>query len=399
MPERPGCWWSATNATPSTSGCRSSSGCARRSAATGSCRSSRRRRQFDGEGLVRRLISELEALDEPVVLVIDDLHELVSPDAQAQLELLLARRPRLLHVVLATRHDPSLGLHRLRLAGELTELRAADLRFSAEEARQLLDASGVELSAEAAAMLLARTEGWAAGLRLATMSLAGHPDPERFVAEFAGSERTVADYLLAEVLERQPEEVRQLLLRTSILERVCGPLADRLTGASGSERTLLELEDANAFVVSVDPERSWFRYHPLFADLLLLELRRSEPDSVPELHRAAADWYAEHGHAVDAIRHAQAASGLAVRRGAPRAARLQPRRSTAASRRCGAPARAVPAGRVGESRAGRVPRLRRGDPAVARHGGRVHRPGRAPRVGGARRTPASASTRCSRPPG
>ena len=263
--------------------------------------------EFDGDGLVRRLISDLDALDEPVVLVIDDLHELVSPDAQAQLELLLAQRPPLLFVVLATRHDPSLGLHRLRLAGELTELRAVDLRLSAQEARQLLDASGVELSAEAAAMLLARTEGWAAGLRLATMSLTGHPDPEEFVAEFAGSERTVADYLLAEVLVRQPEGVRQLLLRTSILERVCGPLADRLTGASGSERILIELEDSNAFVVSVDRERTWFRYHPLFADLLVLELRRSEPDAIGDLHVAAADWLAEHGHAVDAIRHAQAA--------------------------------------------------------------------------------------------
>ena len=241
------------------------------------------------------------------MLVIDDLHELVSPDAQGQLELLLARRPRWLYVVLATRHDPSLGLHRLRLAGELTELRAVDLRFTAEEARHVLDASGVELSAQAAAMLLARTEGWAAGLRLATMSLAGHPDPERFVAEFAGSERTVADYLLAEVLDRQPAEVKQLLLRTSILERVCGPLADRLTGATGSERTLLELEDSNAFVVSLDPERSWFRYHPLFADLLLLELRRSQPDSVPTLHHAAAEWFAEQGHVIEAIRHAQAA--------------------------------------------------------------------------------------------
>jgi LuxR family maltose regulon positive regulatory protein len=263
--------------------------------------------EFDGDGLVRRLASELETLDAPVVLVIDDLHELISPDAQAQLELLLARRPRLLYVVLATRHDPSLGLHRLRLAGDLTELRAVDLRLSAEETQQLLDAAGVKLSPEARAMLLARTEGWAAGLRLATMSLAGHPDPDRFVAEFAGSERTVADYLLAEVLERQPEGVRQLLLRTSILERVCGALADRLTGASGSERTLLELEDSNAFVVSVDAERSWFRYHPLFADLLLLELRRTEPDAVGGLHRIAADWLAEHGHAVEAIHHAQAA--------------------------------------------------------------------------------------------
>jgi len=263
--------------------------------------------EFDGDGLVQRLISDLEGLDEPVVLVIDDLHELVSPDAQAQLELLLARRPRLLHVALATRHDPSLGLHRLRLAGELTELRAVDLRFSADEAQEVLTASGVELSTESAAMLLARTEGWAAGLRLATMSLAGHPDPERFVAAFAGSERTVADYLLAEVLERQSEGVRRLLLRTSILERVCGPLADRLTGTRDSERTLLALEDGNAFVVSVDHERSWFRYHPLFADLLLLELRRSEPDAIRDLHLAAADWLAEHGHAVEAIRHAQAA--------------------------------------------------------------------------------------------
>ena len=261
---------------------------------------------FDGERLVRRLISELDALDAPVVLVIDDLHELVAPDAQAQLELLLAQRPRMLYVVLSARHDPSLGLHRLRLAGELTELRAADLRLSADEARQLLDASGVKLSAEAAALLLARTEGWAAGLRLATMSLAGHPDPERFVAEFAGSERTVADYLLAEVVQRQPEGVRQLLLRTSILQRVCGPLADHLTGATGSERTLIALEDSNAFVVSVDAARSWFRYHPLFADLLLLELRRSEPDAIADLHRVAADWLADHGYIVDAIRHSQA---------------------------------------------------------------------------------------------
>jgi LuxR family maltose regulon positive regulatory protein len=263
---------------------------------------------FDGERLVRRLVSELEGLGEPVILVIDDLHELVSPDAQAQLELLIARRPRLLDVVLATRHDPSLGLHRARLAGELTELRAVDLRLSADEARQLLETSGVELPAEVAATLLARTEGWVAGLRLATMSLVGHPDPERFVAAFAGSERTVADYLLAEVLARQRGEVRQLLLRTSILERVCGPLADRLAGVGGSERTLLELEDSNAFVISIDPDRSWFRYHQLFADLLLLELRRSEPDSVPKLHRTAAEWYAEHGYPIDAIKHAQAAA-------------------------------------------------------------------------------------------
>ena len=166
------------------------------------------------------------------------------------------------------------------------------------------------------ALLQARTEGWAAGLRLAALSLVGHPDPERFVAEFSGSERTVADYLLAEVLERQPEDARRVLLRTSILERVNGPLADVLVEASGSERILLELEQANAFVVAVDAERSWFRYHELFADLLRLELRRTDPGAVAGLHRAAAAWLEEHGYVVEAVRHAQAAEDW------PHAARL-----------------------------------------------------------------------------
>src|SRR6201999_11605 len=139
------------------------------------------------------------------------------------------------------------------------------------EARALLDATGVPLSDAAAGVLYDRTEGWAAGLRLAALSLAGHPDPERFAAEFSGSERTVAEYLLAEVLERQPEGVRRLVLRTSVLERVSGPLADALTGGAGGERVLLELEAANGFVVPVDPARTWFRYHYLFADLLQLE--------------------------------------------------------------------------------------------------------------------------------
>ena len=263
--------------------------------------------EFDGEAVVARLASELSSLDEPVVLVIDDLHELRSPEALAQLELLLARLPPLLRVVLATRHDPQLGLHRLRLTGQLTKVRASDLRFAPEETRKLLAASGVALSDEGVALLHARTEGWAAGLRLAALSLVGHPEPERFVAEFSGSERTVADYLLAEVLERQPAEVRRLLLRTSVLERVNGALADLLVGGSGSERILHALEDANAFVVSLDASRSWFRYHHLFADLLRLELRRTDPEAVGELHRAAADWYAEHGYVADAVRHAQAA--------------------------------------------------------------------------------------------
>src|SRR5262249_8511526 len=153
--------------------------------------------------------------------------------------------------------------------------------------------------------LVARTEGWAAGLRLAALSLAKDADPERLAAAFSGRDRAVAEYLLAEVLERQPPEVSRLLLRTSILERVSGPLADRLTGSSGSERILWELEDAGAFVVSLDVERSWFRYHHLFADLLALELRRAAPQELPALHTIAAQWLAEHGHPAGAIRHAQ----------------------------------------------------------------------------------------------
>jgi LuxR family transcriptional regulator, maltose regulon positive regulatory protein len=262
---------------------------------------------FRGEAVVDRLLADLEVLEEKAVLVIDDLHELDSADASAWLETFLARLPASLRVVLATREDPRLGLHRLRLAGELTELRASDLRFSVEEMTELLGASGITLSDGGIALLYERTEGWAAGLRLATISLARHADPERFVTEFSGSERTVAGYLLAEVLERQPPQVRELLLRTSVLERVSGPLADHLTGTSGSERILQELEDANAFVSSLDAGRSWFRYHHLFADLLQLELRRAAPTSIGPLHRAAAQWLEQQGYIVEAIRHAQAA--------------------------------------------------------------------------------------------
>jgi LuxR family transcriptional regulator, maltose regulon positive regulatory protein len=263
--------------------------------------------EFNGRAMVDRVLSELEDHRGHVVLVIDDLHELHSSDALTQLTRLLTSLPPNAHAVLATRRDLPLGLHRLRLAGELAEIRTADLRFSERETRELLDASGIMLSEGAAALLHQRTEGWAAGLRLAALSLADHPDPERFVAEFSGSDRTVAEYLVAEMLERQPDDVQKLLLRTSLLDRVNGELADLLIGRPGSERILLALEDANAFVVSLDPERTWFRYHHLFADLLRLELRRALPEEVPALHRRAAEWFIQQGQAADAIRHTQAA--------------------------------------------------------------------------------------------
>jgi LuxR family transcriptional regulator, maltose regulon positive regulatory protein len=262
---------------------------------------------LDGWAVVERLLTDLAPLEDRLWLMIDDAHLLGSAEVLPQLELLLLRAPAELRFVLATRHDLRLGLHRLRLEGELTEIRTADLRFSLGEAQALFDATGVELPTDALAQLYGRTEGWAAGLRLAALSLAGHPDPQQFAAEFSGTERAVAEYLLAEVLERQPEEVRRLLLRTSILERVSGPLADVLTGRSGGERILQDLEQAGAFVVSLDARRSWFRYHQLFADLLQLELRRTEPDERAALHAAAARWLAGHGHPAEAVRQAQAA--------------------------------------------------------------------------------------------
>jgi LuxR family transcriptional regulator, maltose regulon positive regulatory protein len=262
---------------------------------------------LDGWAIVERLLKDLAPLQDRLWLVIDDVHELRSDEARRQLELLVMRAPDDLRFVLATRHDVRLGLHRLRLEGGLTEIRADELRFSLAEARELLAAAGVRLAEPTLGLLYERTEGWAAGLRLAALSLARHPDPERFAAEFSGSERTVAEYLLAEVLDRQPEEVRRLLLRTSVLEQVNGELTDLLTGGGGGERILHDLEQANAFVVSLDAERSWFRYHHLFAGLLQLELRRTEPGEVAALHEQAAGWFTGHGFGVEAVRHAQAA--------------------------------------------------------------------------------------------
>jgi LuxR family transcriptional regulator, maltose regulon positive regulatory protein len=262
---------------------------------------------FNEAAIGERVLAELAEPRDRTFLVIDDLHELTSPEALMQLTRLLEKLPPHVHAILATRRDLPLRLHKLRLAGDLAEIRAADLRFTERDTHQFLEASGIALSEAGAAKLHQRTEGWAAGLRLAAISLASSPDPERFVAEFSGSSRTVAEYLLAEMLECQPPEVQQLLLRTSLLDRVNGELADLLTGHPGSERILLDLEDANAFVLSLDPARTWFRYHRLFADLLRLELRRRLPEELRVLHRLAAQWFNEHGEIVDTIRHTQAA--------------------------------------------------------------------------------------------
>ena len=262
---------------------------------------------LDGDQLVERVLSELAEQVESVVLIVDDLHELKSADALEQLERLLAILPSSARVVLSSRRDPPIRLHQLRLADEVAEIRAGDLRFTERETRELLASSEIGLSDAGAAALSQRTEGWAAGLRLAVISLSGHPDPERFVAEFSGTDRAIGEYLMAEMLERQPGEVQSMLLRTSVVDRVNGELADLLTGRSGSERMLLELEEANAFVVSLDAQRTWFRYHQLMADFLRLELRRMLADEVGDLHRRAAKWFADHGDVVEAVRHMLAA--------------------------------------------------------------------------------------------
>ena len=262
---------------------------------------------LDADQVVDRVLSEVADQVEPVVLIIDDLHELRSTDALAQLEHLLAILPSSARVVLSSRRDPSIRLHQLRLADEIAEIRAGDLQFTERETRELLVTSGIGLSDAGVAALYQRTEGWAAGVRLAVISLSGHPDPERFVAEFSGTDRAIVEYLMAEMLERQPSEVQSMLLRTSLVDRMNGELANLLAGRSGSEQILLELEEANAFVMSLDAQRTWFRYHQLLADFLRLELRRTLAGEVPDLHRRAAQWFADHGEVVEAVRHTLAA--------------------------------------------------------------------------------------------
>lgn len=253
------------------------------------------------------LLNGLAGIEAPVVLVLDDFHEIVEPAVLRGVEFLLRHAPPPLRLAIAARADPRLALHKLRTSGKLTEIRCAELAFTVGEAAELLGAEGLALADQDVATLHGHTEGWVAGLRLAALSLRDHPDPGRFIGEFAGDDRSVADYLTGEVLVRQPEAVRAMLLRTSILERFDGALADALTGRDDGERTLAELERSNAFLVPLEPRRSWYRYHQLFAELLRVKLRHQAPEQVAELHRRAAVWHAANGLPADAARHALAA--------------------------------------------------------------------------------------------
>ena len=251
------------------------------------------------------LVNDLAAQSRHVVLVLDDYHAIADPRVHEAVRFLLDRQPATLQLAIATRSEPPLPLGRLRVRRELVELRAADLRFTADEAATLLnDALGVELEARDVARLQQRTEGWAAGLQLAALSLSGRDDQREFIFSFAGDDRPVVDYLGFEVLDAQPPDVRDFLLETSILDRLCGSLCDHVTGGAGSAARLDELERAGLLLLPLDAKRQWYRYHHLFAGLLRHELARTRPEDVAALHGRAADWYRQAGSAGAAIRHA-----------------------------------------------------------------------------------------------
>jgi LuxR family maltose regulon positive regulatory protein len=254
------------------------------------------------------LINELAGLDRRLVFVLEDYHLIESPDVHEGVAFLLERLPPTLELAIATRLDPPLPLPRLRARGEMLEVRTAELRFDEEEAEELLRvALGGELGEADVERLVTRTEGWAAGLYLAALSLAGRDDPSAFIEAFAGDDRHIVDYLGGEVLEGLDPDTRGFLLRTSILERLSAPLCDHLLGGADAAERLLEIERANLFLVPLDGRRNWYRYHHLFADLLRHELERSEAEVVRGLHRRAAEWLGENDSVDEAIRHALAA--------------------------------------------------------------------------------------------
>jgi LuxR family maltose regulon positive regulatory protein len=258
-----------------------------------------------GQGVVTALINEFVAAPEELALVLDDYHTMQSQAIHDDMAFLLSHLPPQLHVVITSRTDPPLPVARLRAAGQLAELRAADLRFTLQESSVLLrEVWGLDLAPEALAALEGRTEGWAVGLQLAALALRERPDADAFLRAFAGTHRYVLDYLSEEVLERQPKRVRTFLLRSSILERLSGPICRAVTGDPDSQDILEGIERANLFLIPLDEERRWYRFHHLFADLLRARLQRAEAGRVPELHQRAAEWCEQHGLIDEAIHHA-----------------------------------------------------------------------------------------------
>jgi LuxR family maltose regulon positive regulatory protein len=259
------------------------------------------------QAILTALLNDIATLSHNFVLVLDDYHVIDAPAVDEALTFLIDHLPPQLHLVITTREDPQLPLARLRARDQLTELRAADLRFTSAEATAFLQAMSLNLAAAEVTALEERTEGWIAGLQLAALSLQGQPDVPAFIRAFAGDHRYIVDYLVEEVLQRQPAPLRRFLLQTAILDRLHGPLCDAVTGQEGGAERLAALERGNFLVVPLDDRRQWYRYHHLFADVLAAHLRAEQPDQVPTLHRRASAWYEQQGAAAEAIRHALAA--------------------------------------------------------------------------------------------
>jgi len=260
------------------------------------------------EALLMALLNEITTLPDQCILVLDDYHLIEAQAVDQALVYLVEHLPPQMHLVIVTRQDPQLPLARLRARGHLTELRAADLRFTpAEAAAFLTQGMGLPLSEADIARLADRTEGWIAGLQLAALSIQGHQDVSGFIQAFAGDHRYIVDYLVAEVLEHQPDPVRRFLLQTAMLDRLNGPLCDAVTGQQEGGERLEALERGNFFVVPLDDKRQWYRYHHLFAEVLHTHLLAEQPDQVAVLHQRASEWYEQQGSAVEAIRHALAA--------------------------------------------------------------------------------------------
>ena len=263
------------------------------------------------ETVLTAVLNELSTVPDDIYLVLDDYHLADGPDIQAGMTFLLEHLPPQVHLVVSTREDPALPLARLRACAELVEIRAADLRFTLDEvAAYFNDVTGLELAASDIAALEGRTEGWIAALQLAGLSLQGRDDVAGFIAGFAGDDRYIVDYLVEEVLGRQPAHVRNFLVQTSILDRLSGPLCDAVTEQPGGKAMLESLDRANLFVVPLDDRRRWYRYHHLFADVLHAHLLDEHPDGVAALHRRASRWYEQHREPSQAIHHALAAGDV-----------------------------------------------------------------------------------------
>jgi len=263
------------------------------------------------ETVLTVLLNDLGAIAAGIVLVLDDYHVIDAREVQDGMAFLLDHLPPRLHMVIAGRADPALPLARLRARGELAEIRAAELRFTADEASAYLnEMMGLQLTARDVAALEGRTEGWIAALQLAALSMQGRDDIGGFIAGFAGDDRYVVDYLVEEVLQRQSDRVQAFLLQTSILGRLSGPLCDAVTGQGGGKAMLAALDRGNLFLVPLDDRRRWYRYHHLFADVLQARLLDEQPDQMPDLHRRASEWYEQNGELSEAIRHALAAGDL-----------------------------------------------------------------------------------------